>query len=195
MTPRRSSRRIGAGFAVLTLAALAAGCCSGGSRAVTPTAGPARTATLPAPSQTPAASPAALAATAPTPAPSSTSAPAPPPPARPATPPPPPPAPASPTPAAPPRPTTLTLVAHGLQFSATSLSAAAGAPLTIALDNQDVGVQHDIVVYTPAGAVAASTAVTTGPARASLTFTPQRGVYPFKCSVHPQQMNGALTVE
>lgn len=188
--------RIGSSILALTLAALAAACGSGGSKAAAPTAAGSHTATMPAVSPTAAASPAVVAAGTRTPTPTGTPVPSatPPPPARP-TAPPPPTAPASPTPVAAPRPATLTLVAHGLQFSETSLRAAAGAPLTIVLDNQDAGIQHDIVVYTPGGTVAASSAVTTGPSSASLTFTPQRGVYPFKCSVHPQQMNGVLTVE
>ncbi len=130
-------------------------------------------------------------------APVASATPAPQPPASPAplAPPSPRPAPASPTPPQPSAPRTLTLVAHDLRFSATGLRAAAGVPLTIVLDNQDAGVQHDVIIYTPAGAIAASTAVTTGPATASLVFTPGPGIYPFKCSVHPQQMNGTLTVE
>ncbi|MHB8683274.1 MAG: cupredoxin domain-containing protein [Dehalococcoidia bacterium] len=179
------------GAAALLSAAMSAACGGGGAAKPTP-ASPTTTPTAAAPTATAAAPTATIA----TPTAVSTAGPPPPVPA-PATaratiaPPPPPVATATPArPAAQSR----TLVAHDVTFAPASLSAAAGVALTITLDNQDAGVQHDLVIFNPQGAVAAETALTTGPAAASVTFTPGPGTYAFKCSVHPQQMNGVLIV-
>jgi plastocyanin len=70
-----------------------------------------------------------------------------------------------------------------------------GSAITIAFDNQDAGVAHDLVVYAPGGAVVAQSAVITGPSQTTVTFTPgAAGNYPFKCSLHPQTMTGSLAV-
>ncbi|MHB8377632.1 MAG: cupredoxin domain-containing protein [Dehalococcoidia bacterium] len=182
------------GAAALLSAAMAAGC--GGAAKPTPTApaSPTTTPTAAAPTAT-AAAPTATIAT-PTAAAVSTAGPPPPAPAaataRATIAPPPPPA-ATATPARP-AAQSRTLVAHDVTFAPASLSTAAGVALTITLDNQDAGVQHDLVIFNPQGAVAAETALTTGSAAASVTFTPGPGTYAFKCSVHPQQMNGVLIV-
>jgi plastocyanin len=64
------------------------------------------------------------------------------------------------------------------------------------MDNQDEGVMHDVVVYAPGSGSVGSTALLPGPAIASFTFTPSvAGTYSFKCSAHPFQMTGTVTVQ
>ncbi len=89
----------------------------------------------------------------------------------------------------------ITVVGFDLKFSPTSLRAQANAPITVTLDNQDVGVQHDIEFYNSGGGRVGGTELVLGPATISTTFTVTPGVYPFKCSVHPQVMRGVLTAE
>ena len=67
----------------------------------------------------------------------------------------------------------------------------------MSLDNQDPGIPHNLEILTgPNG----STLVTGpapfgGPAKQTWTFTaPAPGTYYFHCIVHPQQMNGTVTV-
>ena len=134
------------------------------------------TATIAAPTQAPAAEPTSIA---PTQAPvvQPTKAPPPPPPPPPAT-------------------QSRTVVAENIAFDPKQFTAAANVPLTITLDNRDAGVAHDIIVYNPDGSEAAETPVISGPATTSTTFTPTApGTYRFKCSVHPQQMFGAISVQ
>jgi plastocyanin len=65
----------------------------------------------------------------------------------------------------------------------------------VTLDNRDAGVAHDIVLYAPDGAEVASTSVFTGPGSETTSFTASSpGRYAFKCSVHPREMTGAITV-
>jgi plastocyanin len=110
------------------------------------------------------------------------------------------PAPATEAPPSPPTPAaaeqSLTIVAKDVKFSPNALTARAGGVLHLTLDNRDAGVQHDIIVYDASGAVAGATDPATGPVRQTLTVTlgaPQR--YAFKCSVHPQAMNGTLAAQ
>jgi plastocyanin len=81
-------------------------------------------------------------------------------------------------------------------FSPTSGTISVGAPVTVTLDNQDAGVSHDLVFYDPSGTQIASTDIIQGPATATLAFTPAvPGTYAYNCTVHPRQMNGALTAQ
>src|SRR3954470_6661304 len=85
-------------------------------------------------------------------------------------------------------------------FQETSLSAPSDTPFTIAFDNQDPGVTHDVVVASddPAkdpsaqtfveGATITGVASTQYPAPALAA-----GKYYFFCSVHPTAMHGTLT--
>jgi plastocyanin len=71
-----------------------------------------------------------------------------------------------------------------------------GAPTTITFNNQDVDITHDLVLYDPAGAQIAATDLAEGPIVQALTFTPTAaGSYGFKCSVHPREMTGVITVQ
>jgi plastocyanin len=194
---------------VLPIAAVAStlmlAACGGGSGSNTATPTMAVQATAPAaPSATPptleSKTETPVAATTPTPAPpprspepSHVPVATPTPVAVPATAPPPP-----PTQAPPPPPTghTESIVAKDTKFSVTSFTVTAGGPVTIKLDNQDVGVQHDIVVLDPAGTQVAATDVATGPVMQQTSFTPAApGRYTFKCTVHPQQMYGVIVVQ
>jgi len=112
-------------------------------------------------------------------------------------PPPPPPAPTN-TPVPPPvaQPQALTIVASGARFVSTQFTAAVGSAISVTLDNQDAGIAHDLIVYTPSGAVAAQTAAFAGPGQQSAAFTPAvPGNYFFKCSLHPLTMTGAIIVQ
>jgi plastocyanin len=69
----------------------------------------------------------------------------------------------------------------------------------VTLDNQDIGVLHNIAFYTSNRAtekIAVGNLVT-GPATDTLTFTaPDRpGTYFFRCDVHPDTMTGAFSVK
>lgn len=155
------------------------------SAAATSTVVATATATAPAPAgiQPDTAAPSATTAPASTSAPAAQPTVAPPP----TTPPPPPPPPAE---------QSLTIVAKDVKFVPRSPTAAAGAVLHLTLDNQDAGVEHDIVLYDASGAIVGATEPAMGPVRQVLVVTlgaPQR--YTFKCSVHPQTMNGVLAVQ
>ncbi len=107
-----------------------------------------------------------------------------------------PPPPTAPPPPAPPAEQSLTIVAKDVKFSPSSLTARAGAVLHLTLDNQDAGVPHDIVLYDASGAIVGATEPVNGPVQQTVTVVlgpAQR--YVFKCSVHPQTMNGALTAQ
>ena len=87
------------------------------------------------------------------------------------------------------------MTADNLAFSPGSLSAPAGATVTIAFNNADSGVPHDIDVFSPSGGSIGKTAVITGPAQATVSLGAlAAGTYPFKCDVHPF-MHGTLSVQ
>jgi plastocyanin len=88
------------------------------------------------------------------------------------------------------------VVAHNTAFAPTAITLPAGAQITLTLDNQDAGTAHDIVIYNPSGGILAQTDIAIGPVMSSVGFTlGAPGTYAFKCSVHPQQMNGGITAQ
>jgi plastocyanin len=90
----------------------------------------------------------------------------------------------------------LAIVAKGTKFIPTQLAAASGSSITITYDNQDDGIAHDLIVYTPSGAIAAQTPAFAGVAQQFAKFTPGGpGNYFFKCSLHPLTMTGAINVQ
>jgi plastocyanin len=99
-------------------------------------------------------------------------------------------------------PTTATIVAKNQTFDKRSITASAGAPLTVTLDNQDAGTLHNIAFYTTRAATTKLTpdSVITPPFEGvksqTLTFTPSRaGSFFFRCDVHPDTMTGTLIVK
>lgn len=189
---------------VAATAALIA-CGGGDDDGGTPTADPSTaraTATRPAASPTsPAAQPspiatptAAAVATVSVPAPVENT-PAAPPPAQNTAAPPPPPPPAN-TPAPPPGGNVSVYIkAVTTAFSPSTATVPAGAPVSLTFDNQDPGIMHDLVLYGAGSSVVAATDIATGPNTQTITFTLTAGEYVFKCSVHPREMNGALTAQ
>lgn len=86
-------------------------------------------------------------------------------------------------------------------FDEKTLSAPSDTPFTIAFDNQDPGVQHNIVIASadPAKDSAAQTLFTgdlvTGPSAFDYEISPlPEATYYFYCEIHPTTMNGQLNV-
>ncbi len=85
-------------------------------------------------------------------------------------------------------------------FAQTSLTAPASTPFTLNFDNQDPGVQHNVVIATgPAGAssqILFDGTVVTGPTTVAYAVDAlDPGTYAFHCKIHPTTMTGTLTVE
>jgi plastocyanin len=105
-------------------------------------------------------------------------------------------APAGPSEAASPQSGGLTVVAKGTAFHPTTLNAPAG-DAQIVLDNQDP-LPHNIHLFKGSDNKGASVGATTpesGPGKQTLSVSLQAGTYFFQCDVHPDQMQGKLTVE
>lgn len=196
MKTARLHRMVGMTGALLAGAALLAACGGGGSSG-DGAPQPRATATPPAATATSAAAPSATATGGETPvaqpspaagAPTAAATPV----AQPTQPVPPPPAP-TPTSGPASLPQTLTLIAKGVKFQSTSVTAAPGS-LTVTLDNEDVRIAHDVAFFAPDGQEAAATAVIAGPGTGSTSFTVSPGTYAFKCTLHAN-MTGTLTVE
>lgn len=105
---------------------------------------------------------------------------------------------AEPQPTAAPGTTALTIVAQNLAFDPEALSAPAGQPVALTMDNQDAGVLHNVSVYADRGFSQPifQGELVTGVTSITYNFdapsTP--GTYPFRCDVHPDTMVGQLTV-
>jgi len=90
-----------------------------------------------------------------------------------------------------------TVTASGLAFDVSSMSLPAEQPSTITFDNQDAGVPHDIAIYTDN---TASTALFTGEPVTGVATKDYAvpalpaGSYYFRCTFHPDTMNGTVTV-
>jgi mono/diheme cytochrome c family protein/plastocyanin len=98
----------------------------------------------------------------------------------------------------PPDPTTeLTLTAAAIAWNYTQLSAIAGQPLSISVQNNDEGVQHNWVLYDGDSAEAerlAETDLSSGVSTQTTDFGPlDAGDYYYNCEIHPGQMEGTLT--
>jgi plastocyanin len=86
-------------------------------------------------------------------------------------------------------------------FDQKALTAPADVGFTIAFNNQDPGVQHNIVIATgdpvkdPSAQQLFVGDLTTGPIQFDYEVSPiQAGKYVFYCEVHPTTMNGTFTV-
>jgi mono/diheme cytochrome c family protein/plastocyanin len=83
-------------------------------------------------------------------------------------------------------------------FDPNALEAKADTAFTLTFDNQDTGVQHNVVVQNPDGSAVAmgDTAFFPGPEKRSYAVPALKaGAYKFLCQVHPTTMTGTLTVK
>ena len=96
-------------------------------------------------------------------------------------------------------PVVVTLVASNILFDLSSITASAGVEVTVTLDNQDVGVLHNVAFYTDRTAATSIFVgdLTTGPSVDDFMFTAPgtAGSYFFRCDVHPDTMTGAFVVQ
>lgn len=88
--------------------------------------------------------------------------------------------------------TELALVANDIAFKPTDLSAPSGT-VAIEFDNQDEGISHNL--HVTGGDVDEMTEIESGPTTQTLELELDAGTYIYVCDVHPQQMEGELTVE
>jgi plastocyanin len=91
----------------------------------------------------------------------------------------------------------ITLVASSVRFEQRSLAAPAG-DVTIAFDNRDQGVSHNVHVFRgndTSGDDIGSTEIEAGAIQQTLVLGDLApGSYFYQCDVHPAQMMGTLTV-
>jgi len=90
------------------------------------------------------------------------------------------------------------LTAKNIAFDTNSLSVSAGQPFTVAFDNEDSQVPHNVAIYTDNTAtnVLFRGDVVTGPATTSYAVPAlQPGTYFFRCDIHPTLMFGTLVVK
>jgi mono/diheme cytochrome c family protein/plastocyanin len=91
--------------------------------------------------------------------------------------------------------TALALTAQGIAFTTDALSVAANQPFSIDLDNQDVGVPHDVAIKDGTGSILFKGATFPGVAKQTYDVSPlAAGTYTFFCTVHAN-MTGTLTAE
>ena len=92
--------------------------------------------------------------------------------------------------------TVVDLVASGVKFDKNEISAPANQPWTIKFDNQDAGTPHDVDILDTSGAKVVDNKDFEGVATKDYQIKPlPAGTYKFECSIHPQLMNGTLTVQ
>ena len=97
--------------------------------------------------------------------------------------------------------TALQVAAQGIAFDQTCMAAPANTAFTIAFDNKDAGVPHNVDIYSAAppggshlGGAAGPADVVTGPGTTTYDVGPlQPGTYYFQCDIHPT-MNGPFVV-
>ena len=89
--------------------------------------------------------------------------------------------------------TEVTITSTSLSFDVTEVTVPAGVPVTFTYDNQQDGVPHNL--HVTGEGVDEMTDVEEGPVTQTLTVTfPEPGTYGYVCDVHPQQMQGVVTV-
>lgn len=87
------------------------------------------------------------------------------------------------------------IVASGIKFVPTTITAPADEPFVIDFANEDPSTPHDIVIKDSTGAVKFAGATFNGVETRQYQVPPlAAGIYPFVCSVH-STMTGTLTVE
>ncbi|HEY7522619.1 MAG TPA: cytochrome c oxidase subunit 4 [Candidatus Limnocylindrales bacterium] len=89
----------------------------------------------------------------------------------------------------------VTIIAQQVAFTTPTVTAPADKPFTIAFDNRDPSVPHDVDIHDAQGGTAFDGAIVQGP-KVEIYQVPAlaAGSYPFSCSVHPS-MTGTMTVE
>jgi plastocyanin len=91
----------------------------------------------------------------------------------------------------------VTIVAHNIAYTTTSAEAPAGRPFTLAFDNQDANIPHDVTIHagSPTGAMLFNGEIFAG-VKTVVYNVPAlpAGTYAYVCSVHPN-MTGTLTVK
>ncbi len=90
--------------------------------------------------------------------------------------------------------TSLTIQARDLAFDPDILTAPAGQPLRLVLDNRDTGIGHNLHVFQGATDLG-QTATVVGPAQATVELGQvAAGRYQFQCTIHPD-MIGTVIVQ
>ena len=90
----------------------------------------------------------------------------------------------------------LTIEAKNIAFVETSFTAPAGAPFTIAFDNEDPGTSHDIELQDGSGTVVFKGDVFNGVATKVYDVPALKaGTYKFLCIIHPSLMTGTATIQ
>jgi plastocyanin len=91
----------------------------------------------------------------------------------------------------------IALVAQGIAFDQSEITAPADTPFTIAFDNQDAGIPHNVAIHegSATGPAVFTGDIITGIAQKTNDVPALKaGTYAFVCSVHPN-MVGTLTVK
>ena len=89
----------------------------------------------------------------------------------------------------------INLVAKGVKFDQSTLTVPA-AGWTLHYDNQDSQIPHDFVILDSGGTKVFGTPTLTGPKVQDFPVPAiPAGSYKFECSIHPNDMNGTLTVQ
>ncbi len=94
--------------------------------------------------------------------------------------------------------TTVTAIAHNIQWNAGCFAVKAGAPFKVTFKNDDSGIQHNFAVYQNRDAKTAYLQTPHLTGVASGTFTGKAlpaGRYYFQCDVHGPSMSGAFVVK
>jgi plastocyanin len=88
------------------------------------------------------------------------------------------------------------IAAANIAFDQTTLTVPAGQPFTIAFDNRDAGVQHNVQIFEGpevAGTPRFAGEIVTGPIQVEYEVPPlEAGTYAFNCVVHPTTMIGEI---
>jgi hypothetical protein len=87
------------------------------------------------------------------------------------------------------------LIANAIAFDKTELQLPAGQETTLPFDNKDVGIPHNVAIYTEQGGEALFQGeIITGPAKVDYSVPAlDPGSYYFQCDVHPN-MSGTVAV-
>ncbi len=90
---------------------------------------------------------------------------------------------------------TVSIVAQGVAFTTTAVSATAGAGFTLSFDNEDAGTPHNVDIKDASGGEVFKTDIFPGVATKTYQIPPlTAGSYTFVCDVHAN-MTGTLTVK